>query len=261
MWRPDRRQRIRALLGTLGRVSIEQVATELEVSRETVRRDFMEMEADGELRRIRGGAVPRSEPAEAPYAERAGVRLREKRAIAGAAAGLVEPGQVLFLDAGSTTATLAKALALLGGLTVVTNSVDVATQIAAPLSAGQRRNRAILLGGRFGTAPPASFGASTVNDIARYAADIAFVSPFGLDAQAGATSYDPDEAEVARAMLAHAGQRVLLVDHSKLGVVSRVSFGPAETFDRIVLDPRAEGSDALARLRAVNPRILIATRG
>lgn len=260
MWQPDRRQRIRALLGTFGRVSVDRVTEELGVSRETIRRDLMEMEAEGELRRVRGGAVPLEPAPEPPYAERTGVRLREKRAIAQAAVGLVRPGQVLFLDAGSTTAILAEALALLGGLTVVTNSVDVAAAVAAPESLG-RRNRAVLVGGRFSPSPPATFGAAAVNEISRYAADLALVSPFGLDARAGATSYDPDEAEVARAMLARARQTVLLADHSKLGTVSRVSFGAAGDFDRIVVDARAEGSEALARLRAANPAVTVAARG
>lgn len=261
MWQPDRRQRIRGLLGTFGRVSVDRVTEELGVSRETIRRDLMEMEEAGELRRVRGGAVPADQAPEAPYAERATVRLREKRAIAAAAAVLVQPGQVLFLDAGSTTAILAEALARLSGLTVVTNSVDVAACLAAPDSVQDRRNRAVLVGGRFSPAPPATFGAAAVNEINRYTADMALVSPYGLDAQAGATSYDPDEAEIARAMLARARQRVLLADHSKLGVVSRVGFGALDGFDRIVTDARAEASPALARIRAVNPAVTIAARG
>lgn len=260
MWQPDRRQHIRALLRTFGQVSADRLAEELGVSRETVRRDLMEMEAGGTLKRVRGGAIEVPQEEEPPYAVRATVRLREKRAIAAAATGLVQPGQVVFLDAGSTTAILAEALALLSGLVIVTNSVDVATHISAADSVEGRQNRVLLLGGRFNPGTRATFGAATVNEIARYSADLAFVSPYGLDLQAGVTSYDPDEAEVAAAMLGRARQKVLLADHSKLGTVGRVAFGTIADFDRIVVDARLAGSEGLARLRAANPRILVAPR-
>lgn len=260
MWQPDRRQHIRALLGTFGQVSADRLTEDLGVSRETVRRDLMEMEAEGGLKRVRGGAILVPQEEESPYAVRANVRLREKRLIAAAAAGLVQSGQVLFLDAGSTTAILAEALALLSGLVIVTNSVDVATHISAPDSVQGRQNRVLLLGGRFNPGTRATFGAATVNEIARFSADMALVSPYGLDVEGGATSYDPDEAEVAAAMLGRARQKVLLADHSKLGTVGRVAFGMVADFDRIVVDARLSGSEGLARLRAANSNILVAPR-
>jgi DeoR/GlpR family transcriptional regulator of sugar metabolism len=111
MWQKDRHQRIRALLSMLGRVSNERIMAELCVSRETVRRDLLDLEEAGALRRVHGGAVPSGE--EAPITERARANVRAKAAIARAAIGIVRDGQTVFVDAGTTTAILADELAKL----------------------------------------------------------------------------------------------------------------------------------------------------
>lgn len=250
------------MLAAFGNISVDRVTGDLGVSRETVRRDLLELEKEGALKRVRGGAVPSETPHEAPYAIRSTVRLREKQAIAGVAASLVQPGQVLFLDGGSsTTAILAERLSQLSGLVVITNSVDVATRFGAPDSLEQRRNRVVLIGGDFNTQAAATFGPAAINEIHRYSADTAFLSPFGLDAGAGATSYDPGEAEIARAMLARTKRRVLLADHSKLGTVSRVSYTTLAGVDQIVVDARAGQSEALPAIRNACPQVLVAPRG
>ncbi|MDI6029229.1 DeoR/GlpR family DNA-binding transcription regulator [Corticibacterium sp. UT-5YL-CI-8] len=258
MWHEERQRRIRSMLATFGRLSIDQVTEDFGVSRETIRRDFMDMEEAGELRRVRGGVVPAADDAEAPYLERAAVRRREKLIIAKAAAALVEAGQTIFLDAGSTTTILAERLAQLNGLTVVTNSFDVAKCMTSSKDMAQRKNRVVFLGGEFADNPSATYGAITINEIARYRADFAIVSPFGLDVSSGATSYNPDEAEIARAMFANARQRIILADHSKLGVASRVSFCASTEPDIIIVDPKSRQSQALAKIEAVSPCVIVA---
>jgi DeoR family transcriptional regulator, fructose operon transcriptional repressor len=258
MWQEDRRQRLRSMLAAAGALSVDQATSELGVSRETIRRDLLDMETSGELRRVRGGAIGLEVAQEAPYAVRATVRLREKRLIAREAAALVRPGQMLFLDAGSTTATLAEQLAQLHDIFVVTNSIEVARHIATPDSLRKRGNQVVLLGGDFSAQPPATFGTATLREIARYRADAALLSPFGLDAEAGATSYDPKEAEIARAMFHHARHRVLLADHTKLGQVSRVSYCLTAEADLIIVSS-SRGSDAqVDAIQAANPQTRIA---
>lgn len=258
MWQEERQRRIRSMLVTFGQLSIDQVTADFDVSRETIRRDFMEMEEAGQLRRVRGGVVPVEQGTEAPYLERAAARRKEKLAIAKAAVGLIEAGQTIFLDAGSTTAMLAERLAQLSGLTVITNSLDVAKSMTAGDDATKRKNRVVLLGGDFFDSPPATYGAVTTNEIARYRADFAILSPFGLDAVAGATSYDPDEAEIARAMFSNAKRRVILADYSKLGVASRVSFCASSDADFIIVDQKARQSKPLSQIQAVNPNVIVA---
>ncbi|MGS1008293.1 DeoR/GlpR family DNA-binding transcription regulator [Achromobacter xylosoxidans] len=251
MWQEERYQRIRALLSSLQQVSTDRIVGELGVSRETVRRDLLELEAMGELRRVHGGAVPvHSEP---PIAERVHTRVKYKRAIARAAAGLVSSGQTLFLDAGSTTSVLADELAKLSGLTVITNSFDVALKVGA---AGNGANQLIMLGGSVGGPVCATAGDITIAEIHRYRADLALLSPVGVDAEFGATNYDLREAEVARAMAASAKQLVLLADFSKIGLCSRVSYCSADRIDHLVTNSSAQKSPAYAALKSAVGKIV-----
>lgn len=247
MWQEDRHQRIRALLASAGRVNAERIAAELGVSRETVRRDLLDLERAGALMRVRGGAVAAGGEPEPPIAVRAKVRVREKRAIARAAALRVLPGQTLFMDAGSTTALLAEALAGQGGVMVVTNSVDVAVSLS-DAGARERGVEVMLLGGRLVDGVAATCGAQAVAEIHRFRADLALLSPVGFDARYGATSFDPREAEIARAMAENARRVAILADHAKIGAVSRVSYRAADGIDLLVTDAAAE-TPALAALR------------
>jgi len=255
MLQEDRHQRIRALLATVGRATTDRIATDLGVSRETVRRDVLALEARGELRRVHGGVAAIAE-AEPPIAVRARVRLAEKTRIAQAAARLVSPGQTLFLDVGSTVSILARELATLSGLTIVTNSFEVATIIGG--SPGERSNRVIVLGGELGQTMPATFGSTTVAEIQRWQADVALLSPVGIDHRYGATSFDIEEANVARAMTAAAKRVLILADHSKIGQTSRVAYCAPDRIDGLIADARAADDAALGALRTVIGEVVIA---
>ncbi len=258
MWQAERHQRIRALLAAFGQVGTDRIVTELGVSRETVRRDLKEMEDAGILRRIHGGIVPAQGESEAPYPERTHLNLREKRAIAEACLPLASPGQTLLIDAGSTTACLAESLAGLSGLLVFTNSVDVAAHLSTASSLA-RQNRVILLGGDYTSEPPSTRGMPTLAAIGTIQADLAFSSPFGLTAEEGATSYVPEEAEIARAMFARAMKKVLLADRSKLGKRGRVSFAAPDALDHIVMDAGAADCPQFAGIRqAAGDRVMLA---
>lgn len=246
MWQEDRRLRIRALLATFQRVTTDRIVAELGVSRETVRRDLIELETLGELKRVHGGIV--SIHAEPPLTERAQTRVHAKRAIARLAARDAKSGQMLFLDAGSTTSILAEEIAKLSGLTVITNSFDVAMHLSGA-NGGERSNRVIVLGGNLGEDLPATFGETTISEIHRYRADVALLSPVGVDARYGATSFDQREAEVGRAMAANAQRVVILADYSKIGLASRVSYCPIDRIDRLITNHRAASRPAFAELK------------
>jgi len=241
MLREERFHRICGLIGTLQWVSTDRIASELGVSRETVRRDVLDLEARGLLRRAHGGVLAPGAESEPPLDVRMQVRQREKQLIAKAALRLINPGQTLFIDAGSTVSILAEELATLSGLTVITNSVDVAVKIVR--NGVHRLNEVRLLGGRFGEDVPATFGGTTITEIHRYRADIALLSPVGISAAKGATSFDLAEAEVARAMAHCAARVVILADQSKLGAVSRAVICPIDQIDVLVTDPKARESE------------------
>jgi DeoR/GlpR family transcriptional regulator of sugar metabolism len=240
MWVAERHQRIVDLLQAHQRLTTEQFAEALKVSKETVRRDLIELERSGQLARVHGGAVPvnATVPALLPepaYAERTGLHLSQKRDIARLAAALMQPGEACFLDAGSTTLALAEVFARREGLIVITNSLHAATVLAR---SGAHEVR--LLGGRLETDVPATYGEQTVAEIGRLQVDWAFVSPVGFDAVNGAMDYLWNEATVARAMLTRSRRRAVLADASKLGQSSRIQICPLPEVDVLVTDAGAD---------------------
>lgn len=258
MLQEERFIRIRTLLSTLSRVSTERIMQELGVSRETVRRDIVELEAQGVLRRVHGGVLSTRPEPEPPLAVRQAVRAREKRAIARAALRQLQPGQTLFIDAGSTTTLLAEELSALSGLTVITNDLNVALKLAGANAGRAVQNDVILLGGNINPAVQATHGAVTVAEIHRYRADVALLSPVGVHAQHGATSFEHHEASVARAMAGQAQRLILLADHSKIGQVSRVVYAGLPDIDTLITDTGARALPDLAALQAAGAQVVVA---
>jgi DeoR/GlpR family transcriptional regulator of sugar metabolism len=243
MWHEERHNRIRDLLRTSGQVSVERIVSELGVSRETIRRDLLELAERGEIKRVHGGAVLVAD--EPPIDVRHATRVREKRAIAKRVAGLVESGQTLFMDAGSTMTLVAEALSQRSGLTVITNSMDVATRFAASA------NEVHLLGGRFDPRIGCTTGSATVREIQRYHAHLAILSPVGVDAAVGASSFELEEADIASAMCANARAVMIAADHSKIGVRSRVAWCAPADIAVLVTDRRAEKSKVMTPVATV----------
>ncbi|TKB06833.1 DeoR/GlpR transcriptional regulator [Desulforhopalus sp. IMCC35007] len=249
MWKEERFQKIRILIQTYGRVTTTRAAEDLDVSKETIRRDFSEMEQRGELKKIRGGAiglVPEHEP---PIALRNNEQRKEKRAIAKAVASRMKSGLTLFVDAGSTTSILAEELAKVNGITVITNSLFIAQRLSDEKCRITNSITTILLGGILHDSLPATFGEKTIAEIYRHHADITLVSPVGLDARYGATSFDPAEAEIARAMIDNSTLSYILADSTKLGRTSRFGFCPSENIDALFTDKKARGSMELLKIR------------
>ncbi len=227
MWHQDRRSRIASLLRDGAQASTSALARELGVSRETVRRDLLSLEAEGLLHRIHGGAVSADGPTEAPFERRRRQRWQEKLAIGRTASRLIGAGEIVFVDAGTTTLAFAEALADHAGVSVVTNSIGVAQRLGP---------RAVLLGGSISSDVPATFGELTLAEVDRFLADIAFISPVAVDVSMGAMNYALDEAEIARAMIRRAKKTVVLADHSKIGASSRVSICRTDEIDILVTD-------------------------
>lgn len=239
MWVGDRHQRILALLQAQHRVGTDSLAEDMGVSRETVRRDLLELERDGRIKRVHGGAVLPGPPPEEPFVARMGMNLSEKEALARHAAGLIEPGQCLMIDAGTTTSVFARHLATIPELMVVTNSLDISTT----LHRVRPRINVVLLGGRMVSDVPGTYGEITLSEIDRFNVDVTVVSPVALHPEHGATSYDLDEAEVARRMIERAGKVIMLADHHKLGEKSRVRCCGLDRIDVLVTDAGAASRD------------------
>ncbi|WP_296762530.1 DeoR/GlpR family DNA-binding transcription regulator [Sediminimonas sp.] len=241
MWSKERHKRILNVLETNEQVSATNLAGMLGVSRETVRRDLVDLEADGLINRVHGGALLSQTRSEPPFRKRQDKQIRAKREIARKAAGLVLPGQTILVDAGTTTSVFAHELAKLSGITVITNSIDIATTIQ---SVGTKIDL-LLLGGGIISDVPATFGELTLTEIRRFHVDLTFVAPVALDGEKGAFDFDLHEAAVAGAMMEQANETVLLVDHTKLGQISRVKYCDPDQIDVLVTDKFAP--DAVLR--------------
>ena len=239
MWSRERHQRILSMLEATRQVSTNDLAEMFGVSRETVRRDLVDLERDGHVDRVHGGAVLPQARGEAPFQKRMGEQIRSKRDIARKAAALIRPGQSILVDAGTTTSIFAQELVKLSGIMVITNSIDIATTIQG---AGTDIDL-LLLGGSVISDVPATLGEITLAEIRRFNVDKAFVAPVALHAEKGAFSFDLHEAEVAAAMVEQARETVILVDHTKLGNTSRVLFCETSKIDILVTDKNAAADD------------------
>lgn len=249
MLQETRLHRIRALLSTQHQLSTERIIKELGISRETARRDIISLEAQGLARRVHGGLVALESPPEPPLQVRRNAQAREKRAIAAAAVQHLQPGQTLFLDAGTTTTLLAEELRTMSGLTIITNSLQAALALSAAEEHETLNNQVLLLGGMMMAGAQQTRGEMTVGEIYRYRADVALLSPVGVDARNGASSFHPHEAAIAHAMVQQASRTLLLADHSKLGVISRTQYAPVGDIDLLICDGGAAKPGALSALQ------------
>lgn len=254
MWAEARHQKIRSLLQRHERLTTEQAMQELGTSRETVRRDFIELEALGLLQRVHGGAIHLSD--EPPIDKRNTINVAAKRVIALAAAQRLRTPVTIFMDAGSTTTILARELAQLSGITLITNSLNAA-QCFAEVHGGED-NQVIVLSGVLNTSLLSTTGSSTVLQLRTFRADVALLSPVAVNARQGASSFQHDEAIIARAMSENAEQTWILADHSKIGAASREAFCPADHIHLLVTDHPAKGSTELAALQEKVGEIVLA---
>lgn len=258
MWQEERHRRIRKLLASAHSISAERIASELGVSRETVRRDLIELAARGALRRTHGGAVALHAPETTSVPAMGGVSARHAHAIAQAGAAQVLEGETVFVCAGELSAHVAHALSMRQGLTVITNAFDVATRLAADPSQGAAAgNRAVVLGGAVPAGAHATSGEQTIAEIHRYQADAALLMPAAVDARHGAMYEDLADAEVARAMAANARRVIVLATDRRIGTTARVSACPADRMACLVTPRKALGVAGYDALAAVARQIVL----
>lgn len=247
MWKNQRHQRIFRLLEEMQSVTTDHLVDSLSVSRETVRRDLLDMEALGLLRRVHGGAVSAEGGSEPPLDVRSKLHVKEKQAIARAACDLITEHKVIFFDTGSTTISLARQLASIHGLHVITNSLEAASRLQKEYHANRSSSRVTLLGGSLAAFDFATSGQRTIREISRIQADIAFVSPTAIDHQHGAVNAVEEEAEVATAMLENSHQNAVLADAAKFSTSGNYRYCRFEQMDTLVTDAKIRKQPELVR--------------
>ncbi len=210
-------QRKRLLLDELartGQIVAKDLSQRLKLSEDTIRRDLRELAAEGLLQRVHGGALPAS-PAMGDFAARLNVAPDEKVAIGRAAAALVQPGQVVILDGGTTAMQMARHFAPDLRATVVTHSPTIAVELVS-----HRHIEVLLIGGRLFKHSVVSVGAAAIEAIGRIHADTYFMGVTGVHPKIGLTTGDFEEAQIKRALSKSAAETIVLASSEKLNAAS-----------------------------------------
>ena len=248
----QRQEAILAQVRVQGAASAEELSRSLGVSVETIRRDLRCLRDQGLLHRVHGGATTTSRrSSEGSFAARSALHLARKQAIAALAASLVDAGDTIVIDTGTTALELARALPASFRGRVLTNSVPVAAELSA------RGDIDLLLcGGQVRPGDGACSGAHAEAFFADFYAAKAFLGAGGVHPEAGLTDYYPAEAAIRRTIAAHSAATYVLADSSKLGVIAVYRVCPLDQLTAIITDDeenpgaRAGVADGVTVLRA-----------
>jgi DeoR/GlpR family transcriptional regulator of sugar metabolism len=240
----ERHRQILQLLHAAGSVRTTEVAQTLNVTEETVRRDFEKLESEGQLVRSHGGAV-RMEPnrRDIPLSRREGDNVAEKRLLAEAALGLIEPGDTVLFDASSTVFQLARLLPDMA-VTVLTTALKVAIELAERPSI-----QVVLVGGVVSPRSLSCQGPLVDQALECYHVQKAFLSCRGVDVERGLSEANDEQARQKRKMMELADKTHLLVDHTKLGLKSSFFFAKVGEVGTLITDrdPEAGLREALQK--------------
>ncbi|MGW0551841.1 DeoR/GlpR family DNA-binding transcription regulator [Streptomyces altiplanensis] len=247
----ERRDYLLGLLTREGKIVAKDVAAELGISEDSVRRGLRDLAAEGLCQRVYGGALPVS-PAVVDYAARQSVALDGKQKVASVAAGLVRPGGTLILDGGTTALAVAHALPRYLACTVITHSPTIA---AALLDHPQAE--LFLLGGRVFKHSAVACGAAAVEAAQNVSADLCLLGVTGVHPEAGLTTGDAEEAAMKRALSARAADTCILASSEKIGTASQFRVLPWEKVSGLITD--ADPHDTvIGQLKALGVEVIAA---
>jgi DeoR family fructose operon transcriptional repressor len=253
MYAAERHQLLAQRARRDGRVDVGDLAAELGVAPETIRRDLGTLERQGIVRRVYGGAVAVERlDFEPEVAQRDKTNAEEKDAIARAALDQLPERGTVLLDAGTTTSRLATLMNGDRELTVITNSIPVASILATRPSITLH-----LLGGRIRGTTLAAVESWTLQALDGLLVDVAFLGTNGFSVEHGCTTPDIAEAAVKAAVVKAARRRVLLADHSKYGTDQLSRFARLSEIDALITDSGIEAG-AVSELEDSGPRVVLA---
>ena len=250
--RDSRLRSIIAVIDDNGAVGVEDLAELLGVSTATIRRDLARLADQGVITRSHGGAMRADAGLEVPISYRRGTAVAQKRRIAAAAATLIGEGAIVGITGGTTTIAVARALAPVRKLTVVTNALNVGMELAR-----HRNIRLVLTGGVCRTASFELSGPIAESTLSGYNLDVAFVGVDGIDVDAGCTTHDDAETRANAALVKIARHTVIVADSSKIGRITFASICPLDLVDQLITDNEAD-PQAVSRLEAAGLRVVLA---
>lgn len=226
-----RQNEIVSMIRETGRVAVEDLASHFDVSPQTIRRDLNEMSEARVITRVHGGAIVASSVENLAYDARKLVAQQHKRLIGAAAARLIPDNSSLFINIGTTTEEVARALSSRSGLLVITNNLNVATELY--------RNRSIdviITGGSIRSTDGGIVGASTVDLIRQFRVDTAVIGISAIDEDGTLLDFDIREVHVSRAIVENARRVILVTDSSKFTRSAPARIGMLADIDVLVTD-------------------------
>jgi len=228
----DRQAEIVNIIRQHNRVTVEELARILKISKETIRRDLTELARIGKVQKFHGGASMPMITGEGPFRDRMSDNALAKAAIAAEAVKLISQGETILIDTGSTTVYFAEKLAKVSNLTVVTNSAEIARVI----SLASLQCKTFLLGGEFNADNRQTFGSMAVSQIRSFRAHHAVLTIGALDLRTGIMDFCIEEAQVARAMIEQAESLTILADSSKIGRIASFEVCSLDRITNLVCD-------------------------
>lgn len=232
----DRFDSITSILESTGKVSVAKLAIQLSVTPETIRRDLSELENEGRLTRIHGGAVPFIQnKKEMEFQRKLDINREAKMEIARHAAEQIEDGDYIAIDVGSTTVHIADSIQNLHNITVVTNSLAATERFNLALEEKRMTGKVIMLGGVSNPEQSSVAGVLTLNMLRQIKIDKVFLSCGGLT-DATVYDYDLDESLVSSEMVKQSAEIILLADASKIGATSYFTICPFENINEVISD-------------------------
>lgn len=236
MYGIERKSAILELLNKNARVDVQELSQHFDLSESTIRRDLKELEEAQLLKRTHGGAVLfNSVTFEPTYIEKEVQFQKEKRAIAKEAAKLIENGESILLDSGTTTYYLAQELRNFSSLQVVTNSILCANELKDVSGI-----EVLLCGGSLRSETLALVGPLAENSFNQICVDKSFIATNGVDVENGLTTPNLIEASTKKKMIDCAEKVILITDHTKIGQVSFAKFAGIHEINYLITDSAAE---------------------
>ncbi len=227
----QRHHLIQTELAAHGRVISGDLARRFDLSEDTIRRDLRHLSKQGLCQRVYGGAVA---PTPGQLHKRHDYLSEEKKALAARAVGLIEKGQTILIDAGSTNSAISRILPADLGLTVATNAPDIVTILS------QRSDiNLIVLGGQYDVHTGACTGPATEAAISALCVDLLFLGSCGVDETHGMTAFDPAEAAAKQAMLSVSAHVAVAVTQDKLATSAPYRICPADGVHTMITDQPA----------------------
>jgi len=253
-----REARLREILETTvdnGQATVAALSRHFGVSEATIRRDLRELAARGLLRRAHGGTVTLAHPApEPPVIQRALQQQDCKEQIARAAAALVRDGESVFIGSGSTAACVARCLADRKDLTVVTNALNVAMELAAFPGV-----TVVVTGGMLRASELSLVGHITEQALREVRVDKVIIGMRAISLEAGMTNDYLPEVMTDRTIIGMAPELIVVADHTKFGKAASAYVAPVERITVLITDAQTD-PQVLARLEALGVRVIVAGR-